>query len=96
MPVVASGETPGAHLSPVGFIIWPDMLITVRYTALAAFDQVAGQVHADTTIASASGVFSALLEAMVDRGADILEALGAELDGISRQVFRGDTVRPSP
>jgi magnesium transporter len=94
MPVVASGETPGAHLSPVGFIIWPDMLITVRYTALAAFDRVAGQVHADTTIASGIGVFSALLEAMVDRGADILEALGAELDGISRQVFRGDTSDP--
>src|SRR5690349_13812202 len=29
MPVVASSESPGAHLSPAGFIIWPDMLITV-------------------------------------------------------------------
>jgi len=94
MPVVASSDTPGAHLSPAGFIVWPDMLITVRYTKLAAFDRVAEQVGADASIASGTGVFTALLESMVDRGADILEALGAELDGISRQVFRGDTSDP--
>jgi len=94
MPVVATTDTPGAPLSPAGFIIWPDMLVTVRYSKLAAFDRVAEQVHADTTIASGIGVFTALLEAMVDRGSDILKELGTELDGISRQVFRGDTSDP--
>src|SRR6478752_2929885 len=73
MPVVATTDTPGAHLSPAGFIIWPDMLVTVRYSKLAAFDRVAEQVHADMTIASGIGVFTALLEAMVDRGSDILK-----------------------
>jgi magnesium transporter len=31
-----------------------------------------------------------LMEALVDRGADVLERLGSELDKISRSVFRGD------
>jgi magnesium transporter len=35
-----------------------------------------------------------LLEAMVDRGADVLETLGAELTKVSRSVFRGDPSRP--
>lgn len=30
------------------------------------------------------------MEALVDRGADVLERLGTELDRISRSVFRGD------
>ncbi len=31
-----------------------------------------------------------MLEALVDRGADVLERLGAELDKVSRTLFRGD------
>jgi magnesium transporter len=41
-------------------------------------------------LASSVGVFTALLKAIVDRGADVLEHLGAELDRISRNVFQGD------
>jgi magnesium transporter len=48
-------------------------------------------VRNDETLASGIGVFTALLEAIVDRGADVLEHLGAETDRISRSVFRGDT-----
>jgi magnesium transporter len=38
-------------------------------------------------------VFTALLEAMVDRGADVLEHLGATTDALSRDVFKGGLVR---
>jgi magnesium transporter len=39
---------------------------------------------------SSAGVFIALLEAFVDRGADVLERLGSDLDRVSRSIFRGD------
>ena len=93
-PVVARGETAAAHLSPAGFILSPQTLVTVRYTALAAFDVVAEQIRTDETLASSIGVFTALVEAIVDRGADVLEHLGAEIDRISRSVFRGDPSDP--
>lgn len=90
-PVVARGDTLDAYLSPAGFILGPSLLITIRYVPLATFDTVADQVRSDETLASSIGVFTVLLEAIVDRGADVLERLGAETDRISRSVFRGDT-----
>lgn len=94
MPVLAASDTPDAHLSPAGFVIWREMLITIRYADLVAFDRIGKQVHDDETIATSVGVFAALMEAMVDRGADILETLGSEADTISRKIFRGDTSEP--
>lgn len=93
-PVVAGGDTPEAHLSPAGFILSPKLLVTVRYTPLSTFDSVAAQLRSDEALASSVGVFMALLEAIVDRGADVLEHLGAEIDRISRSAFRGDTSDP--
>jgi Mg2+ and Co2+ transporter CorA len=51
---------------------------------------VAEQVRHDESLRSSTGVFITLLEALVDRGADVLERLGSELDKISTSVFRGD------
>src|SRR5215203_5361712 len=86
------GVTPWTPISrqPV-FILSPKHLVTIRYVELSTFDAVAGRVRNDETLASSIGVFTALLEAIVDRGADVLEQLGAETDRISRSVFRGDT-----
>jgi magnesium transporter len=89
--MVARSDTRDAYLSPAGFVLSPKLLITIRYAELATFDAVAERVRQDETLASSIGVFTALLEAVVDRGADVLEHLGAETDRISRSVFRGDT-----
>ena len=94
LPAVAQGETPDAHLSPVGFVLTQRVLVTVRFTAFPAFDVVAERVSKNETVQSPVAVFMALLETMVDRGADALERLGAELDKVSRSVFRGDPSRP--
>jgi magnesium transporter len=91
--VMARADADDAHLTPAGFILLPTMLITVRYAKLSSFEAVAAQVKSDETLASGVGVFTALIEAMVDRGADILETLGAELDRTSRSIFRGDASR---
>jgi magnesium transporter len=94
LPAVAQGQTPDAHLSPVGFVLTQRVLVTVRFAAFPAFDVVAERVSKNETVQSPVAVFMALLETMVDRGADALERLGAELDKVSRSVFRGDPSRP--
>jgi magnesium transporter len=67
----------------VGFILLPTLLVTVRYAKLLSFDTVVEQIHQDETIASGIGVLTALVGAMVDQGADILESLGVKLDRLS-------------
>src|SRR5271166_4048179 len=95
VPAVAQGDTADAYLSPAGFILTQNVLITIRFSPLSTFDIVAERVSRDeTTPQSAVGVFVSLLEAMVDRGADVLERLGAELNKVSRSVFRGDPAQP--
>jgi len=94
IPAVAQGDTADAYLSPTGFILTKTVLITVRFASLSTFDAVTEQVRQDKTLRSAAAVFTALLEATVDRGADVLERLGAELGKVSKSVFRGDPSRP--
>jgi magnesium transporter len=88
-PVVAQ-EGPDTFLSPVGFIVTKGFLVTIRFVHVAAFDAVAERIRRDDALRSGSGVFIALLESFVDRGADVLERLASDVDKVSRSVFRGD------
>ena len=94
IPAVAQGDTPDAYLSPTGFILTESFLITIRFSPLSTFDTVAKQVEQDKALQNATAIFVALLEATVDRGADVLERLGAQIDKVSKSVFRGDPSRP--
>jgi magnesium transporter len=88
--VVAQGDAPDAFLSHAGFILTKDFVISVRFVELNAFDSVAERIRRDEELRNSAGVFVALLEAFVDRGADVLERLGSDLDSVSRSIFRGD------
>ena len=94
LPAVAQAQTPDAHLSPLGFVLTQRVLVTIRFSAFPSFDIVAERVSKNETVQGPVAVFMALLETMVDRGADALERLGDELDKVSRAVFRGDPSRP--
>ena len=83
-PLLADGEAP--QLSPVGFILTPERLVTLRFDKFAAFDQAAGNAATDEAI-SALGAFTCLFESIVDKLADGLELLAGELDQVSRGVF---------
>jgi magnesium transporter len=89
-PVVAHADTADAFLSPLGLILTQQVLVTVRFEQFSVIDTLVERIHRDASLRSSTGVFTALLEALVDRGADVLERLGAELDKVSRTVFRGD------
>jgi len=82
-----------AHLTPVGFVVGPHVLVTIRFAASSVFDAVRDRVRANDELATGMDVFVALLEAIVDRGADVLEHLAATSDVLSRRVFKGGLVR---
>jgi magnesium transporter len=92
-PAVAVDEFKEAYLTAVGFIIGPRVLVTVRFSAMPIFDHVAQRVTSDDSLENGMCVFTSLLEAMVDRGADVLEHLGITTDKLSRAVFKGGLVR---
>ncbi|WP_249780669.1 magnesium transporter CorA family protein [Bradyrhizobium sp. dw_78] len=92
-PAVRQDEDGEAYLTSVGFIIGPRALVTVRFSQLSIFDNVAQRITSDDSLQNGMSVFTSLLEEMVDRGADVLEHLGATIDDLSRAIFRGGLIR---
>jgi len=92
-PAVRVDDQEEAHLTPVGFVIGPRVLVTIRFAALPVFDAVRERVRANDELENGIDVFVALLEAIVDRGADVLEHLASTSDVLSRRVFKGGLVR---
>ena len=87
LPAQAEGDDP--QMAPVTFILAGNRLITVRYhepRAFQTFPMRAEKVPMGCD--SGENVLIALLEAIVDRLADILERAGRDIDAISRQVFQ--------
>ena len=83
-------------VTPLGFVLSPRHLLTVRFVALPVFDVFAQRFARDAEGAPDGGApgsgaaFVGLLEAIVDRLADVLERVGSDLDELSRRVFRPD------
>jgi len=86
-PAVANADTDHPSLSHIGMILTPQRLITVRFANLRGFRMAAEQTHAAER-ASGIEIFTVLLEAFVDRHADLLERARQQLDDVSRAVFR--------
>jgi magnesium transporter len=83
-PLLSGGEAP--RLTPVGFVLGRQRLITVRFDNVGAFDTAAENAEGDEEI-TGLGVFTCVFESIVDRAADSLELLAGELDAVSREVF---------
>lgn len=94
LPAHAEGDDP--EMAPVTFILTSDRLVTIRYHEPRAFSSFPPRAErTGMEMPDAPSVLVALLEAIVDRLADILENIGHDIDGISRSIFRhsGDTPR---
>ncbi len=75
-------------MAPVTFVLAPGKLATIRYCepkAFATFPQRAEK--ASVGCASAETVLISLLEAIVDRLADVLERVGREIMTLSHAIF---------
>lgn len=76
--------------TPVTFVLSGKVLVTIRYaepSPFAIFESTATRPGARPLL-SGEQVMIGLLDAFIDRIAQILETTGDELDGISREVFR--------
>ncbi|MFM2279159.1 MAG: hypothetical protein RLZZ444_1390, partial [Pseudomonadota bacterium] len=83
--------------SPVTFILRGRTLVTVRYGDSSPFDAFTHRANRPNGATWSSGemVMLGLLEAIIDRLADVLERLGLEIDAISREVFRSKVAKAS-
>ena len=73
---------------PLGFILSPAILVTVRFSDLVPIQQLAAGFDSIAEKPDSAHIFVRLLEMMVDRAADLLEEQSAELARTSRLVFR--------
>lgn len=96
MPVVANADTDHPNLSYLGLILTPRRLVTVRFERLKAFEAVADRACPSGRASSSVEVFTALLEAMVDRQADLLERAREHLDAVSRAAFAAPAAGARP
>ena len=91
LPLVFRDAIRRPRVTPVGFLLTESRLVTVRFEDLKAFDTCRSRLReGEVRHPSAAGVFAALLEAIVDRLADVLEEVGEDLDDASDEVFRRD------
>jgi magnesium transporter len=79
---------------PITFILTPKRLITVRHDTPQSFKIFHAQCdRREVSVESAADVVVAIWNTMVDRLADIIERIGADLDGLSREIFRHNRVK---
>ena len=88
MPVSAHAEQNEPAPTPVGFVLNERILVTVRYTELKGFENAKQQLARGTCPTTPIAIFTALLEGMVDFGADLLQEIAADLNTISRRIFQ--------
>jgi len=92
----ANATRDDAEMAPVSFVLTEHLLITVRTTDPRAFRTFPKRaMQADLELQDAATLLLALLEAIVDRLADILEMAGREIEGISERIFVDNNVDPS-
>jgi magnesium transporter len=93
-PVSYRDADGGSSIAPVGFALSPTRLVTIRFAEMPVFDLYA-EAFAKLESPCSAEAFAGLLEALVDRVADVLEHVGADLDQLSRRTFRGGGKRRS-
>lgn len=87
-PAIARNTADVPETTPIGLVLSPRHLISIRFAALTAF-ATAGQ-HFPPRTGSAEA-FVSLFEAIVDRLADVLEQVGSRLDNLSKEVFQPES-----
>ncbi len=74
--------------APVGFVLSRDHLVTIRYSDYPVFDVVGKRLARQPAPHDAEDSMLLLLEAIIDRLADLLEMSGRQLDQLSKRIFQ--------
>jgi magnesium transporter len=95
VPLIVASQEGAWIIAPTGFVLSKNVLLTVRFTRLAAFDKVASELGVAEKLDPAEA-FTRIFEELVDHMADRLEATANDLDSASQIVFRESvSSRPS-
>ena len=78
---------------PFGLVVSKEFLVTVRFSDYPAIEAYARGLEKAAAPLDARALMVGLLEAIVDRLADLLEVIGGELDRLSTTVFRAETMQ---
>lgn len=94
--LMCQSDTPQPITTPVTFILSGARLITVRYDEPRPFAMIRHRLGktCSPTVNGAS-VLMDLLDAVIDRNADILERIGSEVDHVSQRIFETRRSRAS-
>jgi magnesium transporter len=86
--LMCQSDTETPKTTPVTFIISGHRLITVRYDQPRPFMIVGHKLARNCPSGvSGEGVMMELLDAVIDRTADILERISSEIDQVSHEIF---------
>lgn len=81
-------ETANPESTAITFILTDKAVVTVRYAEPRAFSMFLGRAEkGDVATDSALAILVGLLEAVIDREADIIERLQAETDRLAHTIF---------
>ena len=95
--LVYNAETDRPKTTVVTFILTNGKLVTVRYDEPRPFARVTAKLgRACPQGITGESVLIELLDAVIDRAADILERVGTEVDQVSRRIFEGRAARDDP
>ncbi|MFA7429058.1 MAG: magnesium/cobalt transporter CorA [Rhodospirillaceae bacterium] len=90
--VLAQSESDHPQLAAVTFVLSATQLVTIRHSEPKPFKVFASRAQRQP-LNSGQAVLHGLLEAIIDRAADILERVGAEMETLSRSVFAHSKAR---
>ena len=87
-PVIARADTPYPETGELTFVLTPRYMVTLRWAdprSVATF--AARTVRQPELLAGPEDALLGILDAVIDRAADVLELVGGRIDGLSRRVF---------
>lgn len=92
--LMCAADSQAPRMTPVTFILAGHRLVTVRYDEPRPFALTAAKLaRSCSPNITGDGVLLELLDAVIDRCADILERAGADVDSVSSQIFEPSAER---
>tara|TARA_R110002020_G_scaffold278506_6_gene493956 strand:- start:9217 stop:10191 length:975 start_codon:yes stop_codon:yes gene_type:complete len=85
--VVWKADSDFAEIADIGFVLSGKRLVTIRYAEPKAFTIFAANAHRELEGLGGHDVLTRLIEAMVDRSAEVLEGRSRHIDRLSNRIF---------
>ncbi|HEU5047541.1 MAG TPA: magnesium transporter CorA family protein [Rickettsiales bacterium] len=94
--IISGADTNMPEIHAVTFVLVDQCLVTVRYSTPSFFKAFGERIQkGGYPQCRGSMVFAGLMEAIVNRIADVLESIGHQIDAIGSSVFRPDPQKMS-